>query len=97
MNTLRIIKAAREIDRLETAIQWLEEFGPKVSNHEASEHVTVSIRMNFAGSCNGASEVNEILSTMVENRIRDLVDEALENCHNTIEIHRQTIRDEAVG
>lgn len=97
MDTSRIKHAAKEIDRLQEAVKWLEEFGPKVSNHAASEHANVSIRMNFAGSCNGAKEVGEILSNMIGNRMRDLVDEALENCRNTIEIHRQVIRDEAAN
>lgn len=95
MNTSRITHAAKEIERLQEAVKWLEEFGPKTSNHAASEHANVSIRMNFAGSCRGAKEVGEILGEMVGNRMRDLLDEALKNCQNTIEIHRQVIRDEA--
>ncbi|MGB1266341.1 MAG: hypothetical protein ACPG6L_11520 [Nereida ignava] len=95
MNTSRITHAAKEIERLQMAVKWLEEFGPKVNNHEASEHANVSIRMNFAGSCNGAKEVGEIISTMVGNRMRDLIDDALKNCENTIEIYRNVIRDEA--
>lgn len=96
MNTMRITHAAKEIERLQLAVKWLEEYGAKVTNHEADEHANVSIRMNFAGSCSGAKEVGEILSAMVGNRMRDLVDEALINCQNTIEIHRQVIRDEAI-
>lgn len=95
MNTSRITHAAKEIERLQEAIKWLEEFGPKVTDHEASEHANVSIRMNFAGSCRGAKEAGEIVSEMVGNRMRDLLQDALENCQNTIEIHRQVIRDEA--
>lgn len=95
MNTSRITHAAKEIDRLQLALKWLEEFTPKTENHSGSEYANVSIRMNFAGSCMGAKEVNEILSSMVGNKMRDLLEDALENCRNTIEIHRQVIRDEA--
>lgn len=95
MNTSRITHAAKEIERLHRAVKWLEEFGPRVKNHEAPEHAKVSIRMNFAGSFEGYTEVSEVLGEMVGNRLRDLVDEALKSCQNTIEVHRQVIRDEA--
>lgn len=93
MNTSRIIRAAREIERLQLALQWLNEFGPKVPKGDASD---VTIRPSFAASCNGANEAHGILSQMVANRLPDLILDAVLDCENTIEIHQQTICDEAV-
>ncbi len=92
MNTARIRHAANEIDRLEKALSWLTEHGVKISKDGKEE---MTYRPNFAGSCNGAKEAAEVLSAMASNRLPDLIQAALENCQNTIEIHRETLRNEA--
>lgn len=95
MNVSRIINAAKEIERLQRAVKWLEEYGRKVGNSVGSECVDVHIRMNFAGSCNGANEVSEIVSQLVSDMMRDLLADACDYSKETIEIHRAAIRHEA--
>lgn len=92
MNLAKIRHASNEIERLEKALGWLIEFGVKITKDSDDG---VSYRPNFAGSCNGAKEASEVLSTMMGNRLPDLIADATKNCRNTIEIHRQVIRDEA--
>lgn len=92
MNTSRIRHAAEEIDRLQRALAWLSEHGVKITrDHEES----VSYRPNFAGSCNGSKEASEVLCAMMTNQLHALIPKAIENCENTIQIHREAIRNEA--
>lgn len=95
MNTAKITSAAKEIERLQKAVKWLEDFGPKVGNSEGADCADVTVRMNFAGSCNGAKEVSEIVSQAVRDMMRELLDDAHDYCREMIEIHRRTIRHEA--
>lgn len=92
MNTSKIRHAAEEIDRYQLALSWLSEHGVKI-NRDSDEQVT--FRPNFAGSCSGSKEAAEVIGAMMTNRLSDLIKDAITNCENTIEIHRQTIRDEA--
>ena len=91
MNLAKIRRAADEIEHLECALSWLVEHGSKITK-ESDE--SVSYRPNFAGSCNGSKEASEVLCAMMKNRLPSLISEAVENCQNTIEIHRATIRAE---
>ena len=93
MNTSRMRRAIDEIERLETALRWLSEFGVKISKHEG---VHVRYHPNFAGSCNGAKEAGDVLSAMMTNDLPNLIPKAIENCRNTIQIHREILRDESI-
>lgn len=92
MNTSRIRLAAEEIDRLQRALGWLSEHGVKITK-DGDEDVTY--RPNFAGSCNGSKEAAEVLSAMMTNQLSELIPKAIQKCENTIQIHRETIRNEA--
>lgn len=91
MNIVRMRHALNEIERLERALVWLLDHGQRITR-ETQE--TVLYRPNFAGACNGAKEAGEVLSEIMSNRLPSLIADAVENCRNTIEIHRQTVRDE---
>lgn len=93
MNTATIRHALSEIDRLQIALSWLEQYGPKITKESGEQ---VSYRPNFAGSCAGSDEAAQVLCAMMRNRLPDLILEAVDDCKNTIEIHRETIRCEAV-
>lgn len=92
MNTASIRRAANEIDRLDAALKWLTEYGVKI---EAGHDEAVAYKPNFAGSCSGSKEAAQVLSEMMSNRLPKIIQDAIENCENTIELHRETLRAEA--
>lgn len=92
MNLARIQHSAAEIEKYEKALNWLVDHGQKITR-EMGERV--SYKANFAGSCDGSSEASTVLAAMMSNRLPDLIPDAIDNCRNTIEIHRQVILDEA--
>ncbi|MBN7755444.1 hypothetical protein JYP46_01290 [Nitratireductor aquimarinus] len=94
MNTARISNAVREIERNTAALKWLEEYGVKLSM-EPETSLGISVSPHFAGSCTGAKEASEVLTAFACRSIAELVETAIKNCRNTIEIHRQAIIDEA--
>lgn len=94
MNTDRITRAAKEIERMQRAVKWLEQYGPKVDDTAFADWANVKIHMTFAGSCDGAKELNEILSQLVNDRMKDLLEDAYEYCKEAIEGHRSAIQHE---
>ena len=91
MNTTSIIAAAKEIDRLETGLKWLREFGVKLEHREKT-HMDVAIRGQLGGSCVGAPEANEMMSAAARVMIQEIVAHAIRDAENTIEIHKATLR-----
>ncbi|PSM18261.1 hypothetical protein [Nitratireductor sp. StC3] len=94
MNTTRISTAVREIERNTAALKWLEEYGPGLRGLDKSS-IGISVRPLFARSSVGSEEAAEVLEACARLGIMELVERAIENCRNTIEIHRQAIIDEA--
>lgn len=91
MDTARIANAAKEIDKCQRALEWFEQYRDKVT----TAGTKVDIRMDYAGSCYGADDATLIIEQMVANRIHSILSDAVDNCRNTIELHRQVIRAEA--
>ncbi len=92
MNASRIRHAASEIERYQRALAWLSEHGVKITKDGDEE---VNYRPNLAGSCAGSMEASGVLSAMMTNQLPALIPNAIKNCENTIEIHREIIRNEA--
>lgn len=92
MNTARIKSAADEIERNKRALSWLRDYGHNLTGHD--DAATVVVKPAFAASCLGASDAGEILSVFARLRLPEIVQDAIKNCENTIEISANAIRDE---
>lgn len=93
MNAHRIKMAAERIDRNETALKWLEDYGVQISGH-GKDSFRLTFHTNFAGSCVGASEAKEVIDAMARFEIGSIVQSAIRNCQNTIALDRDAIREE---
>lgn len=93
MNTARIIHAAREIERLTIAVVWLREHSGGF-NHRDKDSFEAFVRVHRASALPGADEANKQLSAMARLQIQDLVNLAIVDAENTIEMHRSALREE---
>lgn len=93
MNTARIRNAASEIERLSNALAWLREHGANL-NHRDRDSFEAFVRVHRASALTGADEANKQLSAMARLQIQDLVNLAIVDAENTIEMHRSALREE---
>lgn len=91
MDTTSIIVAAKEIDRLETGLKWLREYGAQLTHREKGSF-DAAIRAHAAGACPGAADANAMMSDAARVMIQDIVAHAIRDAENTIEIHKDTLR-----
>lgn len=93
MNTARIARAIADIDTNTEALKWLQEYGPSLTGRDRDE-ASVNVRIAFAAACPGAKQAAEVLSSFATLSLPDLVQTAIKNCENTIEMARSAIREE---
>lgn len=93
MDVSRVINTAKEIEKCDAALGWLQEHGRNLTNDGVGQF-TVQIELNLASSSEGAKEAGDMLASYATIDIEALVSTAIVNCTNTIETHRTTIRSE---
>lgn len=92
MNIARIQSAAKNIANCEVALKWLEEYGLKLDPHGAD--FKVRIDLHRGGSCLGAKEASDVLSSYASLELPIIVETAIRSCRNTIKIESDAIRAE---
>lgn len=90
MNATTIEIAARRIAKNEKALQWLGDHGHSLSGASKNDF-SMDFRTNFASSCVGFAEAQEVINAFARHHIEAIVKDAISNCRNTIEIDRETI------
>lgn len=93
MNTVRIRQAAQEIDRLSSALSWLKEHGG-VLDPRSKDAFGVNVAINHASALPGSKEAAGQLSAIAKLHIREIVEDAIRDAENTIEMHRSALREE---
>lgn len=93
MNVTRIKVCADRIDRHETALKWLEEYGAKLIGADR-DGFSLTFTPAFAGSCPGSKEAKEVIDAMARFQIEEIVQSAIRNCQNTIAMDRDAIQEE---
>lgn len=94
MNTIRIAQAVRDIETNVAALKWLEEHGRYLTARDR-DSFSVDLRVHTASACPGAKEAVAVLNSFARFEIEKLVQTAITNCRNTIEIAQATIVEEA--
>ena len=92
MNMYRIKSAVSAIEECHAALDWLENYGTRVTGEESA---SVTVNLHYASACNGAKEDQKVLSRFATLEMARIIEAATQNCRNTIEISRQIIKDEA--
>lgn len=94
MNHRRIADAAKEIERLGSALEWLREFGPQLSPRD-KESFGMSFRVIMAAAHYGSHEAESQLSAAAKLLIKDIVEVAIKDAENTVELLETAIKEEA--
>jgi uncharacterized membrane protein len=94
MNTQRIATAVREIDRLTLALNWLREYGDQLQPQDRNSF-KIHIDDVVAFGVLGVKEAREQMGAIARLYIQDIIQHAIKDAANTIEIHTETIRNEA--
>lgn len=93
MNVARIETAAKTISENEKALEWLLVYGVQLTGKD-NEQASMSVHLGFAAACTGAKEAEKILSSFARINIPEIVQTAIRNCRNTIELESDAIRRE---
>ena len=94
MNVSRIVSAATGIQRLTSALEWLRSHGSGL-HPDDKDGFSIIVRLNTASALPGAKEAEEKLSAIAKLHIKAILEHAITDCVNTIEIHKDTLRTEA--
>ncbi|MDK4703858.1 hypothetical protein PH562_16525 [Rhizobium sp. CNPSo 4062] len=93
MNTARIESAAKAISENKKALEWLLQYGTQLTGRDRDQ-ASLSVHLNFASALAGAKEAEKILSSFASINLPEIVQTAIRNCRNTIELEREAIRRE---
>lgn len=93
MNVTRIRQAIFTIEKLTPALNWLEEYGPGL-DYKVKESFEISFRPIAASACPGAKEAAEQIGAIARLHIVDIIDHAIRDAVNTIDMERDAIREE---
>lgn len=93
MDARRIESAAKTISENEVALEWLLQYGTQLTGRD-KDQASVSVHIGFAGACTGAKEAEKIMSSFGRLSLPEIVQAAIRNCRNTIELERDAIRRE---
>ena len=92
MNIKTVIHLSNEIDRLESALKWLTEHRRQL---DGKDTFSIAIRLNSCIALFGAKEAERHLSDIAQLHIQEIIDHAMRDAVNTIEIHRDVIHRES--
>lgn len=90
MNISRLKKAYCDLGDNMRALSWLKERGLSLSDETASFTVTFSLSEHDFGK----GEAETFCANCVKEFIPDIVDQAILNCENNIELANSVIREE---
>ena len=91
MDTRAVSQAAKEIEKLTLALNWLDEYGRHIP---ANEPYAFNLQTTFASQCDGYFEAITQIESQAKLMVRDIIDNAIRDCTNTIEILKDNIRRE---
>jgi len=97
MNTALIKAKADLIEEMTTALNWLEKYGDTISATGEDDHISITVRIDFARSVDGCREVEKMMSSLARYAIPDLVEKATRNCRNTIDLCVEAISEEVAA
>lgn len=92
MNFDRMEAALRSIRANSEALEWLEEYGAQITGEEPDTYFEFNFR--FAHGKPGASAAARFIEKYARRALPMLVQQAVENCRNTIAMDRAAISEE---
>ena len=92
-NAKRVVHAAQEIERLSRAYGWISTYG-KALSHRDHKSFLIAFEAIDSSACVGSREAEVQLTAIAATLIQDIVAAALRDAENTIELHKEAIREE---
>lgn len=93
MDELRVLQAAKVITERKAALAWLEQYGVQLTGRD-KDQVGFTLHIYFAGSCAGAKEAMDVMTSYARFSLPEIVRAATECCRNDIDIAKNSIRGE---
>lgn len=95
MNAVEILSAAQKIQHLQEALIWMRENGRSAIDPHSRDAFGVHISLNSCSALRGAKEASVQLSAQAKLLGQEILENAIKDAENTIEILRQKIAREA--
>ena len=93
MNSVRIIHAAKDIERLTLALEWFQGYG-HLLQHRDKDSFSISIKLLVASACHGAREADVQINAVARVCIDQILSHAIRDAENTIQMCKEILREE---
>lgn len=91
MDALKIEEAAKKIRELSAALEWLRSNGKRALPPGDREAFGITVSLNSCSALSGAKEAAAQLSACARWLSHDILEHAIRDAENTIEIYKQQI------
>ncbi len=95
MNAARIEQLARQVAHLTEALVWLTENGQNALNPKDRDAFSITVHLNSCSALRGAAQATIQLGAVARHFAPHILEQAIQDARNTIEIYRSEIMREA--